>query len=153
MTKESATTNDIMDAPRDGERLQSETATLDLPDVSDIPGQEHVHAPRMNELNDTTISSADEEGESIFNENDDSDVSDEEKELLRRTGESMASDEDEDVYNAELDKTDNEGEVLNENVDITGEDLDIPGSGDDDTDEEVGEEDEENNNYSLGDNK
>lgn len=153
MNKQPATTNDIMDTPKDDKKLQSETTIINLPDVSDIPGQEHVRVPRMNELADTTISSADEEGESIFNEKDDSDVSAEEKELLRRTSESMSSDEDEDVYNAELDKTDNDGELLNESIDTTGEDLDVPGSGDDDADEEIGEEDEENNNYSLGDNK
>ena len=33
---------------------------------------------------------------------------------------------------------------------ITGDDLDIPGSEADDTNEEIGEEDEENNYYSLG---
>src|SRR4051812_37579880 len=106
MDKQPATTNDIMDAPADEKKLQSETTILDLPDVEDIPGQEHVHVPAMGELRDTTISSADEEGETIFNERDDSDVSTEERELLRRTSESMSSDEDEDVYNAELDKTD-----------------------------------------------
>jgi hypothetical protein len=33
---------------------------------------------------------------------------------------------------------------------LTGEDLDVPGSEDDDYDEEIGREDEENNYYSLG---
>ena len=33
---------------------------------------------------------------------------------------------------------------------LTGDDLDIPGSEDDDANEEIGEEDEENNYYSLG---
>src|SRR3569623_1080803 len=126
MNKKPATTNDIMDAPADEKKLQSETTTFDLPEVKDIPGQEYVHAPVMAELRDTTISSADEEGESIFNEKDDSDVGEEERELLRRTGESMSSDEDEDVYKAELDKTDYDGVVLNEDIDITGEDLDVP---------------------------
>lgn len=150
MNKQQATTNDIMDAPQDSEKLKSETATLDLPEVKDIPGQEHVHVPRMNELADTTASSADEEGDVLFNEQDDSDVSEEEKELLERTDKSMSTDEDEDVFNAELDDRDEDGELLNENIDTTGEDLDVPGSEEDDADEEIGEEDEENNNYSLG---
>jgi hypothetical protein len=34
--------------------------------------------------------------------------------------------------------------------DLTGEDLDVPGSELDDSDEEIGREDEENNYYSLG---
>jgi hypothetical protein len=33
---------------------------------------------------------------------------------------------------------------------VTGDDLDVPGTEDDDADEEIGEEDEENNYYSLG---
>ena len=40
-------------------------------------------------------------------------------------------------------------EDMTENV-LTGEDLDIPGAELDDADEEIGEEDEENNYYSLG---
>lgn len=35
-------------------------------------------------------------------------------------------------------------------VDFTGSELDVPGSEDDDSQEEVGSEDEENNSYSLG---
>lgn len=142
--------DDIRDNAKDEAKLKGETATLDLPDVSDIPGQEHVHVPGMREMADTTVSSADEEGDVLFNEQDDSDVSDEEKELLDRTDESMSTPEDEDVFNAELDDRDDDGELLNEEIDTTGEDLDVPGSEDDDADEEIGEEDEENNNYSLG---
>jgi len=33
---------------------------------------------------------------------------------------------------------------------VTGDDLDVPGSEDDDKNEDIGEEDEENNYYSLG---
>jgi hypothetical protein len=55
---------------------------------------------------------------------------------------------------ASLDNTDDDGDPLNEesslNMDMTGEDLDVPGSSADDSDEEIGEEDEENNYYSLG---
>ena len=35
-------------------------------------------------------------------------------------------------------------------VDFTGNDLDVPGSEDDDAKEQIGSEDEENNSYSLG---
>ena len=42
---------------------------MDLPDVEDIPGQEHVQAPRLGELADTTIASADEEGDDVFDDN------------------------------------------------------------------------------------
>ncbi len=61
--------------------------------------------------------------------------------------------DNEDLYRAELDDTDLEGEKLNENTDVSGKDLDVPGEEDDDADEAIGEEDEENNEYSLGDNE
>ena len=53
-----------------------------------------------------------------------------------------------------LDNVDNDGDPLNEdsslNQDMTGESLDVPGGEADDADEKIGEEDEENNYYSLG---
>lgn len=48
--------------------------TIDLPDVSDIPGQEHVRPPRLGELADTTASSADEEGDDVLNQSGEEDV-------------------------------------------------------------------------------
>ncbi len=57
---------DISDSAKDEERLQADRATIDLPDVRDIPGQENVHVPPLGELADTTISSDDEEGKGIF---------------------------------------------------------------------------------------
>lgn len=52
-----------------------------------------------------------------------------------------------------LDTTDEDGDPLNEPrpmFNATGADLDVPGSETDDGNEQVGEEDEENNYYSLG---
>lgn len=63
--------------------------------------------------------------------------------------------DDANVQRARLDDTDDEGEPLNEESSTSaasGSDLDVPGSELDDADEAIGEEDEENNNYSLGDN-
>ncbi|HEY1869408.1 MAG TPA: hypothetical protein VGG71_00050, partial [Chitinophagaceae bacterium] len=54
---------------------------------------------------------------------------------------------------ASLDSTDSDGVPLNEKASsnaISGSDLDVPGANEDDLDEETGEEDEENNPYSLG---
>jgi hypothetical protein len=82
----------------------------------------------------------------------DADVSEEEKKALERT-ENLDSQDNENLYRAELDDTDLDGEKLNENEDFSGADLDVPGEEDDDANEEIGEEDEENNAYSLGDNK
>lgn len=145
---------DIKDSPKDEKQLQPDTANVQLPDVSDIPGQKHVHVPRLGELADTTISSDDEEGKGLFDDSvdleDNTNVTAEEKELLQQTSESMASPDDLAIRRAELDDTDIEGEKLNENEDISGKDLDVPGQEDDDANEEIGEEDEENNEYSLG---
>ncbi len=80
-------------------------------------------------------------------------VSAEEKELLERSVNSMAGPDDEDQLKATLDNTDEDGEELNESVDASGSDLDIPGAEEDDDNEAIGEEDEENNSYSLGGDK
>ena len=64
---------DLTDSPRDAERLRADESTIDLPDVRDIPGQEHIHVPALGELADTTISSADEEGAGILDDPHDDD--------------------------------------------------------------------------------
>ena len=53
--------DDLTDSASDQERLKPEVTTIDLPDVSDIPGQENIHVPPLGELADVTISSDDEE--------------------------------------------------------------------------------------------
>jgi hypothetical protein len=131
---------------------------IDMPEVKDIPGQEHVRPPRMREMEDTTASSAGEEGEGILddlNEEDSLDIDQTESNVTRtekrllKEADRPVSDETKDVKNAMVDKTDGE-EKLNEEGDTfdMGEDLDVPGSELDDEDEELGEEDEENNSYS-----
>jgi hypothetical protein len=131
---------------------------IDMPEVKDIPGQEHIRPPRMREMEDTTASSAGEEGEGILddlNEEDSLDIDQTESNVTRtekrllKEADRPVSDETKDVKNAMVDKTDGE-EKLNEEGDTfdMGEDLDVPGSELDDEDEELGEEDEENNSYS-----
>lgn len=84
---------------------------------------------------------------------EDSDVTEDEKIALERSATDMDTKDNENLYRSELDNTDLEGEKLNEAEDVSGKDLDVPGAEEDDADEEIGEEDEENNEYSLGDNK
>ncbi|RYE00619.1 MAG: hypothetical protein EOP50_03450 [Sphingobacteriales bacterium] len=60
--------SDVHDSPRDAEKLRPDEATIELPDVQDIPGQEFVHAPPLGELGDTTISSDDEEGKGLLDD-------------------------------------------------------------------------------------
>ena len=62
----------------------------------------------------------------------------------------MAGEDDEARKNIVLDNTDEDGELLNVQNDVSGDDLDIPGTELDDADEATGNEDEENNTYSWG---
>jgi hypothetical protein len=146
---------DLAETADDKKHLQPDEAILDLPEVKDIPGQEHIQVPRMEAFVDTTISSDDEEGAGIWDEDEtgysqDSNVSKEEKQALQDAAQKIpgATDE-ENLEMAQLDQRDDDGELLNERTDISGRDLDVPGSGEDDANEEIGEEDEENNTYSL----
>lgn len=148
--------SDLTDSPRDQERLQHEETTIDLPDVEDIPGQENVTVQPLGEMADTTISSADEEGAGVLDKDEvnDSDVTPEEIDDLRRSAEVYPSQDEQILQNSGLDDVDNDGDPLNEGSftgakNMTPDDLDIPGSYDDDDDEAIGEEDEENNDYSL----
>lgn len=152
---------DLPDSPHDRERMQPEETNFDLPEVKDISGQEHIHVPPIREMRDTTISSDDEEGKGLFNEEDDEIISTEagtnvtkdESELLANAADTMPTEDQMALEQAQLDQEDSDGEALNESVDLSGSDLDVPGSEDDDANEEIGEEDEENNPYSLSDDR
>ena len=155
--KDIKTTNDLPESKRDKQFLKPDEGTLDLPEVKDIPGQEHVRPLPPGEMADTTISSADEEASKLLDTDEDVlmdkdlNVTSTERDLLQRSSESMATLDDEQLNIAALDSTDDDGEKLNESSDMSGSDLDVPGSEDDDADEEIGEEDEENNSYSIRD--
>ena len=158
---------DLTDPPRDQERLLPDEATIDLPEVKDIPGQEHVHVPPLGELADTTISSDDEEGVGLLDElnggeegegalikmGTEADVTSEERETLQRGEDYMPTHDEERLQRASMDNSDFEGERLNQEAfgtERTGKDLDTSGIDEDDANEAIGEEDEENNPYSLG---
>jgi hypothetical protein len=158
--------SDLPDNPHDEARMKSEEVTLDLPDVSDIPGQENIIPPRLDSFADTTISSDDEEGVGIFGDDDvdkdidtdlpmgsDADVTYTEKQALERADTDMPTQDDINLRHAELDQVDDEGDLLNEGslaTSVSGADLDTSGTDSDDPMENIGEEDEENNTYSLG---
>ncbi len=90
-----------------------------------------------------------------FTEYDDSLISPAEKAMLDEMFNNDPLSEDEiELKNAQLDNTDADGDLLNEESsagDASGNDLDIPGAEEDDDDEEIGREDEENNGYSKAD--
>jgi len=141
---------DMNESKRDKERLQPDEATINLPDVKDIPGQENVTVPRMGEMADTTISSADEEGDEIFEDKDAdvdyrmgtrADVSKDERKALADDDYMPTRDED-NLRNARMDNVDFEGEQLNERSfgdERSGKDLDVPGASADNRNEEIGE--------------
>jgi len=82
------------------------------------------------------------------------DISPVERDLLDDSMDNSLTEDNINLKRSALDNTDNEGELLNEGSmadDISGEDLDVPGSEDDDENEMIGEEDEENNSYSQAD--
>lgn len=151
--------SDQIDSPHDREELEKETVEVTIPDVNEIPGQEDFVPAPLGELADTTISSADEEGDDIYEENiddeilesEDSNVSQTEKDDLRKSANDMPGD-DQNLRRAALDSTDDDGTPLNEESfkkNVTGTDLDVPGAQQDDANEKIGEEDEENNEYSI----
>lgn len=140
---------------------KTDDTVIDMPEVRDIPGQEKIRPPRISEMEDTTISSADEEGEGLLDDlnqpvaedeiviDETTNVTDSEIALLDQSDRPL-SDEARDLQRLKLDNTDEEDQPLNEQADPLdmGEDLDIPGAELDDDNEEIGEEDEENNSYS-----
>ena len=132
---------DLQDSEKDKKEMQQEETIIDLPDVEDIPGQEHIKVPQFKEFADDTIASDGEEGNGLFNnlEDEESNVTSEERTLLRKSATQSLNDEEEnDINQMALDAKDNEGVVLNEGnlkTDRFGEDLDLPEA------EEVDEED------------
>jgi hypothetical protein len=139
MTTKKYLYEDISDSPEDQEKLKPDQGTLQLPELKDIPGAGSIAKNRDMLPENETISSADEEGDELFDEDavsSENDVSPLEKKLL---SESLDSSYDTDlpVDSISLDGEDEEGELLEEagqSSDLFGKDLD---------DELVKEEDEE----------
>ena len=130
--------------------------TIDLPDVDYIPGQSAAAPAAMGAVgSDITIASGDEEGDGLFDDGeeitDSGDAFDDNDEMLtpvqQEALEQTGTEEDRDLRAAEVDSTDDDGTPLNEKNEE--DDLDIPGASLDDEDEQIGEEDEENNEYST----
>ena len=84
---------------------------------------------------------------------DDADITREDINNLETTEQNLPTRDDNQLQHAGLDDTDDDGDPLNEasfENDLSGDDLDMPGAELDDDNEAIGEEDEENNYYSLG---
>lgn len=151
-------TRDLQDSEKDKRHLENEEFEIDLPDANDIPGQENIHILPPGEFADTTISSADEEGTGILDDADEeneisnplnANVTGDERKVLDDAAGKVNSVDQQNLDSAQLDQYDEDGELLNERTGLSGKDLDVPGSELDDANEDIGEEDEENNPYSL----
>jgi hypothetical protein len=156
---------ELPDSKKDQEKLKQEVVTIDMPEVKDIPGQENIRVPDMKEMQDVTISSADEEAEELLSEINTGPESDEDRDnnenfaagrekSLRKAADQPGDEAYKNDRSMRLDSTDEDNEELNEKssgASRFGQDLDVPGSELDDADEHTGEEDEENNQYSRPD--
>jgi hypothetical protein len=161
---ERPTSGDITDPHKDQEKLVPEESTIDMPEINDIPGQEYVQPIQLRGLSDTTPSSDDEEGvgvvdklnktddeEELIVTGNDTDISPEEVIMLERMDGFEATADNQQLADAALDAVDMEGEELNEKSfgqELSGVDLDMAITEQDDPMEDIGEEDEENNFYS-----
>jgi hypothetical protein len=138
MTNKKYIHEDITDSPEDQAKLKGENVILDLPELKDIPGAERLSRNSSAIPGDTTISSADEEGDELFLDEDmeGSNVTPLEKKVLNKTFD-PSYDTDLPIESLSLDDKDNDGDLLEESgesKDLFGEDLD---------DDLVEEEDEE----------
>jgi hypothetical protein len=141
LERNSSAENDLPDSKEDQKKLQPEESFIDLPDVKDIPGQEFVNAPPVGTLSDTTVSSDDEEGTNVFDQDDsedlrltgdEADVNRNERKSLEQVDYMPTKDED-NLQNARMDNADFQNEPLNEKSfgeERSGRDLDIPGNTD-----------------------
>jgi hypothetical protein len=139
MTNKKYLHSDIEDSPEDQEKLKGDQGVLDLPELEDIPGAGRSGKNASLLPGDSTISSADEEGDKLLDDDDEpgeSDITPLEKKLLSESFD-PSYDTDLPIGSLSLDEKDNEGDKLEEagqDSDLFGKDLD---------DELVKEEDEE----------
>ncbi|OQP67595.1 hypothetical protein [Niastella populi] len=163
--QQNATPKDGTASKRKKDQLEEDgNAYIQMPDVPEAPEQEKITNADVPEgPGNTTFASDDEEGiregKDLLAEDDnvdivmgtEADVTEEDLALLGDRDQDMDMNEDELVRKEGLDDTDLEGDPLNEaavDEDSTGDDLDIPRSGDEDARKEI--DDEENDYYSLG---
>ncbi|MBL7718679.1 MAG: hypothetical protein JNL72_07575 [Flavipsychrobacter sp.] len=120
----------------------------ELPGYPHYPAAEDIAQPGNNNGIISIDGEAPAEDTSMPNEDitmgTEADVTEEDLELLSAIDDGRSRNSVRDI----LDDTDEDGEPLNERNTASG--LDVPGSELDDENEQIGEEDEENNYYSLG---
>jgi len=148
MTNKKYLHEDISDSPEDQKKLKPDEVLMDLPEMKDIPRSGKSGKNIENLPGDTTISSADEEGDELFD--DDEDLNDEnvsplDKEMLKESFD-PSYDTDLPIESLSLDDLDNEGDTLEE----AGQDKDLFGG---DLDDELIEEEDEESEGEKSDNE
>jgi len=125
--KKTNTAADLTDPEKDQQKLQGDQGTMGLPELEDIPGQKNTDPSLRVPPGDTTISSADEEGDKVLgSKNDEARITPLENNLLNQSLK-PPYDADLPVGEISLDDRDSEGERLEESgpqQDLFGEDLD-----------------------------
>ena len=159
--QQSSVPNDLPDNKHDEQRLRPEETVINLPDVTDIPGQENVTVAPLGEMGDTTASSTDEEGDRIFNASPDdlglrmgtsADVNPKERRALDDDQYMPTQDED-NLRRATLGNTDFQGEELNEESfggERSGYNMDIPDSNNPVLNPFLRHEENKNEDYQVG---
>ncbi|MEO6681689.1 MAG: hypothetical protein ABIN48_02600 [Ginsengibacter sp.] len=148
-----------IDSREDNQKMKQETIKKNIQKGDNFFEEENIASFPDDQMDETAQSSANEEGNALFDNALDQDirndsetnVSPQEREDLRKAANDMPGDEG--LREAALDSTDEDGTPLNEGSfdrNISPSDLDVPGAGLDDAREKTGSEDEENNEYSLG---
>jgi hypothetical protein len=144
--------------------MSNENKKDNLPGYPYYPAQDDITRSGNNngrqmrdDLNDAVNPDNNEPGEddiTTTTSDTDADVTPEDLAILDAADHNMDTQDSASLMRSSLDSSDEDGDPLNEagsiTNDLSGQDLDVPGSGADDADELIGEEDEENNYYSLG---
>lgn len=134
--------------------------TNTIPYTKHIPVQGNITKPLLDKKTGTTISTDDADIMDITNNRYEQDeiadqlnanVTKDERKLLDDAAIKINSTDQTALENAKPDQYDDDGELLNEKTGLSGNDLDVPGSELDNANEKIGEEDEENNSYSMDD--
>jgi len=116
--------------------------------------EENISRTKTTTVKSDRLDDADDDDSIDIQQGTDADVTKEDVRMLEAADQNMDTVDDVALETGSLDSVDEDGDPLNEedsiNDDMSGKDLDVPGSEDDDADENIGEEDEENNYYSLG---
>lgn len=123
-----------------------------FPGYPHYPDNEDILRPQNN---NGKVNAADSISQQVATEtSSDADITTDDLKMLDAAEQNMGTIDSLNLQHAALDNADEDGDPLNETgsfmEDMTGEGLDVPGAENDDAAEAIGEEDEENNYYSLG---